>query len=206
MGSDPGVAAAAAVTAAAPALFRPFAITVSFDPLVISSAPALFTSTPLHPPSTAPAVAPPGVPLCFPHASASSAPFVVSPLRPFGAAPDDAFDPGYLDAVPLDPEAPVPAALSASFRSKIRHMLSYVIDLFPQAAGSPLVTPSPRALFEDFFGPVSLPSQPIHFNWFECVCMALTDADTRLASFLASGRSDFSFLPSRSLAYVVWGE
>ena len=82
-------------------------------------------------------------------------------------------------------------------------MLSYVIDLFPQAAGSPSVPPPPRAVFEDFFGQSSLPRQLIHFNWFERVRTALSDADARLASFLAAGRSHFSFLPSRSPTCAV---
>ena len=70
LGSMPGVAAAV-VPAVAPALFRPFAVTVSSEPPVVSSAPASFTSAPLLPPSAAPS----GLLPRFPHASASSAPF-----------------------------------------------------------------------------------------------------------------------------------
>ena len=164
LGSVSGVAAAAAVPAAVPALFCRFAITVPSDPPVVSSAPIVFASAPLRTPSSAPTVAPSGVAPHFPHASASSAPFVVSPSHPFGAAPDDAFDTGYPDAVSRDMEAPVHAVLHESYCSEIRRMLSYVIDLFPQAAGSPSVAPPPLALFEDFFAPASIPPQPIHFK------------------------------------------
>ena len=36
--------------------------------------------------------------------------------------------------------------------------------------------------------------------------MAFSDADARLASFLSSGRADFSFLPPRNSSYAVRGE
>ena len=36
--------------------------------------------------------------------------------------------------------------------------------------------------------------------------MALAEAGSRLASFLSSGRSDFSFLPPRNSSYTVKGE
>ena len=131
LGPLAGVAAAAAVpAAAAPALFRPLAVPVS-------SAPATFPSAPLYPPSTASTFAPSGVPPRFPHASASSAPLVVSPSRLFGAALDDAFDPGYPDVMPRDLEAPAPAVFTESYRSEICRMLSYMIDLFPQAEALP---------------------------------------------------------------------
>ena len=202
MGSVLGVAAADAVPDVALAVFRLFAATVSSDPPVVSSASASFVSAPLPPPSSAP----PSLPLRFPPAATSAAPFAASPSRPFGAAPDDVFDAGYPDAVPQYPDAAVPAVVPDSFRAEFRWMLSYVIDLFPQSAGSPSVAPPPRALFEDFFGPALIPPQPIHFNWFERVHTALTDADARMASFLVSGRSAFSFLPSRAPAYAVHGE
>ena len=81
-------------------------------------------------------------------------------------------------------------------------MLSFLVDLFPQAAGTPSAPPPPRALFEDFFGS-SVPSSSIFLSWFERVRMALSDADARLAAFLSSGRSDFSFLPPRNSSYAV---
>ena len=85
-------------------------------------------------------------------------------------------------------------------------MIAFMVDLFPQAVGSPSAPPPPRALFEDFFGSSAPTSSPIFLNWFEQVRTALSDADSRLASFLASGRSDFSFLPPRNSSYVVRGE
>ena len=36
--------------------------------------------------------------------------------------------------------------------------------------------------------------------------MALADADSRLASFVASGRGDYLFLPTRSSTYAVHGD
>ena len=42
-------------------------------------------------------------------------------------------------------------------------MYSYLVDLFPKAAGSPSDSPSPRALFDDFFA-ASTSHQPIFFS------------------------------------------
>ena len=82
-------------------------------------------------------------------------------------------------------------------------MMSFIVDLFPQAAGSLLVLPPPRALFEDFF---SSPPFPIFLNWFERIRSALLEVDSCLASFVASGRDDFLFLPSRSSTCAVHGD
>ena len=49
-------------------------------------------------------------------------------------------------------------------------------------------------------------SSPIFLNWFEGVRSALSEADSHLASFVASGRGDFLFLPSRSSSYAVHGD
>ena len=49
-------------------------------------------------------------------------------------------------------------------------------------------------------------SSPIFLNWFERVRPALAEADFRLASFVASGRGDFLFLPSLSSTYAVHGD
>ena len=70
--------------------------------------------------------------------------------------------------------------------------------------GYPSVPP-PRALFEDFFSS-SAPSLPIYLNWFKRIRSALSEADSRLASFVASGRCDFLLLPSRSPFYAVHGD
>ena len=79
----------------------------------------------------------------------------------------------------------------------------FIADLFPQAAGSPSVPPPPRALFEDFFSSSVPPLLPIFLNWFERILSALADADSHLASFVASGRGDYLFLLSRSSTYAV---
>ena len=108
------------------------------------------------------------------------------------------------DAVPrvLDPGfAAIPEAVCSEFR----RMMRFIVALFPQAARSPSVPPPPRALFEDFFSS-SAPSSPIYLNWFERVWSALSEADTRLATFVASGRADFLLLPSRSPVYAVHGD
>ena len=84
-------------------------------------------------------------------------------------------------------------------------MYSYLVDLFPQAAGSP-AAPPPRALLEEFFSPSATPHQPVFLSWFERVHTALSDADLRLASLLASGRAESGLLPPRSSQYMVRGE
>ena len=74
-------------------------------------------------------------------------------------------------------------------------MYQYLVDLFPQAAGSSQAPPPPRTLFEEFFAPPPSPHQPVYLAWFERVRSALSDADSRLASLLASGRPESSLLP-----------
>ena len=110
------------------------------------------------------------------------------------------------DALPrvLDPVASS-SALPESARSEFRRMMAFTVDLFPQAAGSPSVPPPPRALFKDFFSSSVPPPPPIFLNWFGRIRSALADADSRLASFVASGRGDYRFLPSRSSTYAVHG-
>ena len=108
------------------------------------------------------------------------------------------------DVAFADPSAP-PLSLDYS-RSEYRRMAEYILGLFPQAAGVPPSASPPRALFESFFA-ASAPSPPtLHFNWFDRLCQSLMEADSRMAAFLASGRSDRSFLPSRHLSYAVRGE
>ena len=121
---------------------------------------------------------------------------------------------GFSFSLPEDspPEAfprvfdPVSPTLTESARSEFRCMMSFIVDLFPQAAGSPSVPPPPRALFKDFFSSFVPPPPLIFLNWFERVRSALADADSRLASFVASGRGDYLFLPSRSSTYAVHGD
>ena len=193
----PGVAAPA-VPVAVPAVpeapatpFRPFAVSGSSEPSVSCLAPF-----------AAPAAVPDfasGVPLLPPQSPVSSAAPSVSVF--IGSA-EDHLDLGYPDAVPSDPEVPLPD----SFPAEIRRMYAYLGGLFPQAAGAPSVDPPPHALFEEFFTLASTRQQPIYLNWFTRVHMALAETDTRLAAFLASGRMDFAFLPSRSSQYAVRGE
>ena len=134
--SGVGVAARFAVPAAAivstPSLFRPFASDPS-APLSSSSAPpSSMASSAL--PFSASALYPP-----VPSSVDPSAAFV------FGASEDSP-----PDAVPrgLDPGL---AAVPESVRSEFRRMMGFIVDLFPQAAGSPSMSPTPRALFEDSF-------------------------------------------------------
>ena len=180
----------------APSLLRPFASdpSPSSSSLPVSSAPPLsgfsgpppgFSSSFSFPGSNAP------------HPDLSS---------PFAFGSEDLPEDSPADAVPrvLDPGASV--AFPDSVRSEFRRMMAFIVDLFPQAAGSPSVPPPPRALFEDFFSSPSPSSSPIFLNWFGRICSALEEADSRLASFVASGQGDFPFLPSRSSTYAVHGD
>ena len=134
-------------------------------------------------------------------------PLVRSPpsLGAFGVTLDELPEDDPQDAIPHDPDPAFAAGVTDSFRSEFRRMLSFIVDLFPQAADSPSVSPPPRTLFEDFFAPLTVPPQPIFLSWFEQVRTALTDADSRMAASLAAGRSDYSFIPSRSPSYAVHG-
>ena len=79
-------------------------------------------------------------------------------------------------------------SLSDSARAEVRHMYQYLVDLFPQAAGSSQAPPPPHALFEEFFAAPSSPHQPVFLTWFERVRSTLAEADSRITSLLASGR------------------
>ena len=141
----------------------------------------------------------------WPHASASSYdPHDFAYSMPCN---DDFVDPDERlpdeDHAPLDPSAP--SISLDSHRSEYHRMFDYVCGLFPQAVGVPPVDPPPRAIFESFFAPAPQSSLPLAFNWFERVWQALTDADSRLAAWMASGRSDRSFIPSRHSTYAVRG-
>ena len=159
----------------APSLFRPFAADPAPSVLVPAAPlPSAFPSAP--------------APVDYQGPSSSAPPpFHVAPSF---VAPEDAAP----DTLPRDAGSAVPAAVPESVGSEFRCMLSFLVDLFPQAVGAP---PPPRALFEDFFGS-SAPPPPIFLSWFESIRTALSDADARLASFLSLGRADFSFLPPRN--------
>ena len=145
----------------------------------------------------------------------ASAPGPSSGLLPQSAAPPGAsapppsafaFAPGFADSVAPDPETPQPPLVPDSVRAEVRRMYHYLVELFPQAAGSPQAPPPPLALFEDFFAPASTPHQPVYLSWFERVRSTLLETDSRVASLLASGHSEASLFPPRSVQYAVQGE
>ena len=74
------------------------------------------------------------------------------------------------------------------------------MDLFLQAP------PPPRALFEEFFAAPSSPHQPVFLTRFEIVRSTLSEAYSRIASLLTSGRPESSLLPPRNAQYSVGGE
>ena len=132
----------------------------------------------------------------------------------FDPPPPSSFGFASAEELPADsPPGAVPRVLDPGFgsvsdaaRSEFHRMLSFIVDLFPQAAGSPSVAPPSRALFEDFFSSaVPSSSSPVFLNWFERVRSALSETDSLLSSFVASGRGDF-LLPSRSPLYAVHGD
>ena len=187
-----GVTLASAVpvrpSAPAPSLFCPFAL-VSSSSVPVSSAPHSVASSG-HPTFSSS--------FAF---DSSSAPPDPSSSFSFGLS-DDLPEDAPPDVLPRVFDPVSASALPGSARSEFRRMMSFIVDLFPQAAGSPSVPPPPppRALFEDFFSssvPPPLPP-PIFLYWFERIRSALADADSCLASFVASGRGDYLFLPSRS--------
>ena len=102
-----------------------------------------------------------------------------------------------------DPSAPSISLDSSRF--KYPRMVEYVLGLFPQASGVPPSVPPPRALFVSFFADSTPPSPNLHFNLFDRARQSLTDADSRIAAALSSGRSDRVFLPSCHLSYAVRG-
>ena len=211
--ADPGPSAAPqyAPPVSSSSLFRPFDAPSAGPSGVFSSSS---TSLPLHgsspgfasaPPSGVPP--PPVAPLGFSFSSAAPGPSFAPP-RPGPEVPDDAsFDPVFADPSALGPEPPLAPSVPDSVRAEIRRMYAYIVDLFPQAAGSPAAPPPPRALFEDFF--VASPASthlPVFLDWFARLRTSLSEADARLASLLASGRPDSSLLPQRLSQYAVHGD
>ena len=133
----------------------------------------------------------PGPSSSLPPSSEGSAAPSAPPLSAFAYPPDDPFAPGFADpeasssTVP-DPEAPVPPPLSDSIRAEVRRMYQYLVDLFPQPAGSSQAPP-PRALFGEFFAPPPAPHQPVYLAWFEGVRSALSEADSWVWLLMPSG-------------------
>ena len=131
----------------------------------------------------------------------ASFPAALPALGPFSDSEDHLPDEDHLF---LDPSAHL-SSLDSS-RAEYRHMVKYILGLFPQSAGALAAALPLRALFESFFASAA-PSPPaLSFNWFDCVRTTLMDADSRLAAFLVAGRSDQSFLQPRHTSYVVRGE
>ena len=201
--ADPVPSAAPAYAqAGSSSLFRPFDAPSAGPSSVVTPALPLLGSAPLAgvPP-------PPAAPLGSSFSWAAPGPSF-APSHPAPSLPDDsAFDPDFADPSALGPEPPLAPTVPDSVHAEIRRMYAYVVDLFPQAAGSPAATPPPRALFEDFF--VASPSSthlPVFLDWFARVRTSLSEADARLASLLASGRPDSSLLPQRMSQYAVHGD
>ena len=97
-----------------------------------------------------------------------------APPRPDPSVPDDAaFDPDFADPSALGPEPPLAPPVPDSVRAEIRRMYLYVVDLFPQGAGSPAApAPPPQALFEDFFVASSSSTHlPVFLDWFARVSL-----------------------------------
>ena len=140
----------------------------------------------------------------YPPLSGPSAPPSAPPLSDFDYGNDDAFAPGFGDpdssgAAAPDPEAPVPPPLFDS----ARRMYQYLVDLFPQSAGSSPAPLPPRALFKEFFAAPSSPHQPVFLSWFERVSSTLSDADAHILSLLASGHPESALLPPCQSQYSV---
>ena len=172
MGYGSGLASVAGSVAApfsmappvsAPSLFWPFAADSSSVPVSSAPLPSALSSTPSFSSS---AVVYPGP---------SSAPAHFAPTPSF-APPEELPDDVAPDALPRYLGLAVPAAVPDSARFEFRRMLSFIVDLSPQAAGSP--SAPPRPLFEDFFGSSTPPSSPVFLNWFKRVRTALSDADS----------------------------
>ena len=206
--ADPGPSAVPQYAPPVSSLFRPFDAPSAGPSGVFSSSS---TSLPLHgsspvfapaPPSGVPP--PPMAPLGSSFSSAAPGPSFAPP-QPGPEVPDDAsFDPAFADPSALGPEPPLTPSVPDSVHVEIRHMYAYIVDLFPQAAGSPAAPP--RALFEDFFVASASTHLPVFLDWFARVRTSLSEADARLASLLASGRPDSSLLPQRLSQYAVHGD
>ena len=102
-------------------------------PLLGSS--SVFGSAPLA------GVPPPAAPLGSSFSSAAPGPSFAPP-HPAPSLPDDfAFDPDFADPLALGPEPPLAPPVPDSVHSEIQRMYAYVVDFFPQAAGSPTAPP-----------------------------------------------------------------
>ena len=162
-----------------------------------SSAPAPSSGVPPHPVP----------PLASSFSSSAPGPSFAPPQLGPEVQDDTSFDPGFVDHSTLGPEPPLAPPVPDSVRAEIHRMYAYIVDLFPRAAGSPAALPPPRALFEDFF--VASPAStriPVFLDWFARVRSSLSDADSRLASLLSTGRPASSLFPQRLSQYAVHGD
>ena len=216
MGSAPGVPLASGVSAGPP-VSRPAFPAASTLPPVCSaslSSAAGSSGVPSSPAGStlgfAGSAPPPGPAPAFPPLSGRSMPPSAPPLSDFASGDDDAFSPGFggpdsSGAVPPDTGAPAASHMSDSARAEVRRMYQYLVDLFPQSAGSSPAPLPPRALFEEFFASPHSPHQPVFLSWFERVQSTLSDADARILNLLASGRHESTLLPPRLSQYSVGG-
>ena len=210
VGSSPGVSLASGVHAVPPLPHPGFPAASALPPVCsasLSSAACIsgFTSTPAG--STFGFVGPappPGPPPAFPPLSGHSVPPSAPPLSEFDSGADDAFAPSFGDPDSSGTVAPTPSPLSDSAHAEVRRMYQYLVDLFPQSAGSSPAPLPPRALFEEFFAAPPL-HQPVFLSWFERVQSTISDADACILALLASGRHESSLLPPRLSQYSVGG-
>ena len=82
-------------------------------------------------------------------------------------------------------------------------MYQYLVDLFPQSAGSSQAPLPPRAFFEVFFAPPSSSHRPFFLSWFERVRSTLSEAAACIVSLLASSPPESSLFPPRQTLYSV---
>ena len=185
-------------------MFRPFdAPSAGPSGVVPPSALPLHGSSPVFSSAPLSGVPPPPAALLGSSFSSAAPGPSFAPPRP----DDSAFDSDFSDPSALGPGPPLAPPVPDFVRAEIRRMYAYVVDLFPQAAGSPATAAPPRALFEGFF--VASPSSthlPVFLDWFARVRTSLSEADARLASLLASGRLDASLLHQRMSPYAVHGD
>ena len=142
-----GFGASVAVPVAAPAgppvesrsFFRPFAVSDASAVLggCVCSSGVCLRSAWLHIRSACLVACPLGSSAwCSSAASATSGAGGPPPAAAFAFTSEDPYDPGFLDSASRDPEVPLPPTVPDSVCAEIRKIYAYVVDLFPQAAGS----------------------------------------------------------------------
>ena len=185
-GAFPAASAAPGLSSAAAFAVPVCSVAAPAVPVVSFAVPVASVGVPAAPVAAAP--------------GGSSLPSSAYPPAPDPFVPADPDDPF------PDPEAAVPQAVPDASRPDLRRMYSFITQLFPAAEGVPPPSPPQRALFEEFFAPPPSAPLPIYLNWFERVRTILSETDSRLPSFLASGRALSYLLPGRSSQFAVHGE